>query len=47
MIYQINSFYDIQVDDSDDNEDDYDVDDYDYDDYYSNDNVDENDDARE
>ena len=46
MIYQINSFYDIQVDDSDDNEDDYDVGDYDNDDY-SNDNVDENDYVRE
>ena len=46
MIYQINSFYDIQVDDSDDNEDDYHVDDYDIDDY-SNDNVDENDDVGE
>ena len=44
MIYQINSFGDIQVDDSDDGEDDYHVDDYDSDDY-SNDNVDENDDV--
>ena len=41
MIYHINSFDDIQVDDSDDDEDDLDNDDY------SNDNVDEKDDARE
>ena len=46
MIYQINSFDDIQVYDSDDVEDDYHVDDYDSDDY-SNDNVDENDDVGE
>ena len=41
MIYHINSFDYIQVDDSDDDEDDLDNDDY------SNDNVDEKDDARE
>ena len=46
MIYQINSFDDIQVDDSYDGEDDYHVDDYDSDDY-SNDSVDENDDVGE
>ena len=46
MIYQINSFDDIRVDDSYDGEDDYHVDDYDSDDY-SNDNVDENDDVGE